>query len=100
MYECDSNFESQYLANNKIPEPGPCFALDPSQDPKDWLTIRGFCYKISLVWAVGGEIIQDFPSNLAYPLGGSTKEFKYFFLEMHYDNPDLKPSSFFRNFFF
>ena len=32
--------------------------------------------------------IQDFPQNLAYPLGGSEDEFKYFFLELHYDNPD------------
>jgi hypothetical protein len=26
---------------------------------------------------------------LAYPFGGSEIEPKYFFLEMHYDNPDL-----------
>ena len=31
--------------------------------------------------------IQDFPEDLAYPLGGSENEFKYFMLQIHYDNP-------------
>ncbi len=32
---------------------------------------------------------MDFPSNLAYPLGGPNADFKYFFLELHYTNPAL-----------
>jgi hypothetical protein len=31
--------------------------------------------------------IQYFPSDLAYPMGGSPNEFKYFRLEIHYNNP-------------
>jgi hypothetical protein len=94
MYECDSDFESQYLANNTWPEPGPCFQLDPTQDARVWMKVRPFCSKISLVWAVGGDMVQDFPSNLAYPIGGSTNRVKYFIIEMHYDNPELKQSKF------
>ena len=32
-------------------------------------------------------MIQDIPENLAYPLGGSPSEMKYFYLQVHYDNP-------------
>lgn len=28
------------------------------------------------------------PQDIAYPIGGSNAEFKYFYLQMHYDNPD------------
>ncbi len=33
--------------------------------------------------------IQDFPADLAYPLGGSQNEFKYFILQIHYNNQNL-----------
>ena len=33
--------------------------------------------------------VQDFPADLAYPMGGSDDEFKYFVFEIHYDNPEL-----------
>ena len=32
--------------------------------------------------------IQDFPSDMAYPLGGPDADSKYFVLQMHYDNPN------------
>ena len=35
------------------------------------------------------EKIQDFPSDMGYPLGGSPNEFKYFVLQLHYNNPQL-----------
>jgi hypothetical protein len=34
--------------------------------------------------------ILDFPSNVAYPLGGKNADFKYFFLELHFHNPSLE----------
>lgn len=29
------------------------------------------------------------PSNIAYPLGGESLDFKHFYLQMHYDNPNI-----------
>ncbi|CAF1012278.1 unnamed protein product [Brachionus calyciflorus] len=72
-----------FLKNNSIPEPGQCFS-------DKWVKTYLQCGRLSLVWAVGGAVIQDFPKDLAYPLGGSDKTGKYFFIEIHYDNPKLK----------
>ena len=38
--------------------------------------------------------IQYFPSDLAYPIGGSPNEFKYFKLEIHYHNPQSLQGSY------
>ena len=73
-----------------MPNPGICVAN--SDATEEWLPIMSLCRKISLVWAVGGSQVQDFPPDLAYPMGGPDAEFKYFFLEMHYDNPQQAPS--------
>ena len=35
--------------------------------------------------------IQNIQSNLAYPVGGNPDEFKYFVLEIHYNNPSSLP---------
>ncbi len=43
-------------------------------------------------WAVGGDLIADFPESFAYPIGGSENEFKYFYLQMHYENTDYEKS--------
>ena len=29
------------------------------------------------------------PSNIAYPLGGESPDFKHFYLQMHYDNQNI-----------
>lgn len=90
MNECSKEFETVYLANNSLPEPGVCIA--DSTQTKEWNVLLQYCSRISLVWAVGGSEIQDFPEDLAYPIGGSEDEFKYFYLEIHYDNPHKVPS--------
>jgi hypothetical protein len=97
MYECSDAYGKGFLSNNDAPHPGPCFAIHQTQgsnNTRTWEKIRSMCNKISLAWAVGGDLIQDFPSNMAYPLGGSEQEFEYFILEIHYDNPTLLPGIF------
>ena len=86
MNECSNEVETVYK-NQSFPLPGSCLSSNQS-DP--WYKFRSYCKIISLVWAVGGPTIQDFPENLAYPFGGSETEAKYFFLEIHYDNPSLR----------
>jgi len=46
-----------------------------------------------VAWAIGADLIQDFPSNIAYPLGGTNGDFKYFYMQMHYNNPSLVQSN-------
>ena len=46
-------------------------------------------FNLKKVWAVGGDLVQDFPQDMAYPIGGSDEEFKYFYLQVHYDNAEL-----------
>lgn len=87
--ECQSSFETQFLKNNTIPAPGSCYPRQTSEE-NTWRKASVHCNKISFVWAVGGSVIQDFPNNFAYPLGGNVSESKYFFLQIHYDNPELK----------
>ena len=38
--------------------------------------------------------VQDFPEDVAYPLGGSSNEFKYFILQIHYNNPNKLEGNF------
>jgi hypothetical protein len=90
MNECNEEFETVYLKNHTIPAPGAC-VLDSVFQP-EWNDISSYCGRISLVWAVGGSEIQDFPLDLAYPIGGTTNKFKYFYIEMHYNNPQHVPS--------
>ena len=92
LNECSKELETVYMVNNSLPDPGICVA--DSTFVESWTPIFMYCRRTSLVWAVGGDAIQDFPSELAYPLGGPDAEFKYFFLEMHYDNPEKIPSIF------
>lgn len=42
--------------------------------------------------------VQTLPENMGYPLGGSRADFKYFFLQIHYDNSDNDPSRIFFSF--
>ncbi|RMZ99630.1 DBH-like monooxygenase 1, partial [Brachionus plicatilis] len=83
LVECGSEFEEIYLKNNDLLQQGECYS-------GEWLKAIQHCHKISLVWAVGGATIQDFPEDLAYPMGGPDEETRYFFLEIHFDNPRLK----------
>ena len=85
FYECSKEFENWSYR----PKAQNCFKLDAFQAETDWWKVEQKCRKISLTWGVGGYLKQDFPENLAYPLGGSDSEFKYFYLQIHYDNPQL-----------
>ena len=60
MYECNGKYETEFLKNNTEPTPGACFKED-SPDPNyqtKWPQVRQFCQKISLVWAVGGDLVN------------------------------------------
>ena len=56
MYECPPEIET-YLANNSIPEPKQC-----SDGSLPWLPIESICTKISMGWAVGGDLVTNFAS--------------------------------------
>jgi hypothetical protein len=91
LTECSPDYETVFLKNFTTPAPGYCFAdVEAKMDPM-WSQVQTYCKSVSLVWAVGGDVIQDFPQNLAYPMGGPSG-FKYFFLQIHYNNPALTPS--------
>jgi len=70
IYECDSDYENIYLKNNTQPEPSISEPLDPllPYNPQ-WALVSKYCSKISWVWAKGGELVLDFPQDLAYPIG-------------------------------
>ena len=81
-----------FLKSNKAPPaPGPCEESLGSKnyDPK-WKEVRQYCSRATLGWAIGGDVILDFPDNLGYPIGGSEYDLKYIMLEIHYDNPEAK----------
>ena len=90
MYECPPSEFDTYLQNNTIPEPGRC--TDKSHQAKPWIEVQKICQTASFVWAVGGDLQTDFPPNMAYPIGGSPTEFRYFYLQMHYENPNIYKS--------
>ena len=59
MYECNKEFETNFLKTNTMPTPGPCFK-EESTDPKyetKFGEVRQYCSKVSLVWAVGGDMV-------------------------------------------
>ena len=85
MYECSKEYETVYLKNQTEPKPGLC--ANVGVKTPEWDLPMRYCNRISLVWAVGGDLINDMPPKLGYPLGGSEDETKFFFLEMHYENP-------------
>jgi hypothetical protein len=82
MNECTVQYETEYLRNNSNPTPGLCVSGG------EWARVRSYCNKLTLVWATGGDLVTDFPANMGYPVGGDVNDFKYFFLEMHYENAD------------
>lgn len=88
--ECSKEFETVYLKNHSLPEPGAC-AKDSSL-VDEWRNPMSYCLTGSLGWAVGGDMLVDFPDDLAYPLGGSGDEFKYFYIQIHYNNLEKTPS--------
>ncbi len=93
FYECDSRLETEYLQkNNTLPDPQSCFITNDMEAQTEITPLLQYCDKVSMAWAVGGDLTQDFPKHLGYPLGGEKNSFKYFILEMHYDNPELKDS--------
>jgi hypothetical protein len=93
MTECSPEFETEYLKSNSFPEPGNCVEDETFVDR--WRGPQSYCSKSSMAWAVGSSDIQQFPQDLAYPIEG----FKYFYLEMHFDNPNRIPSFYYFLFF-
>jgi hypothetical protein len=97
VYQCSHQFESEYLVNNPFPQPGHCFDDKDtfSSNPKNtWLNVHEYCRTVTSLWAVGGDLIQDFPENTGFPIGGADSESSYFYIQMHYDNPMLLKSIF------
>jgi hypothetical protein len=93
LIECVKEFETEYLQNNSIPDAGIC--VDTNGPRNEWTNVNKYCYTASLVWAVGGSQVQNFPDDMAYPLGGSEDEFKYFYLQLHYNNLNHESIRFF-----
>lgn len=90
IYQCNPTFETDYLSTNPFPQAGNCFdySFTNSQNPPNtYMNIQSQCRQISLLWSMGGDLEFYYPSGTAYPIGGSDREFTYFFLEIHYDNP-------------
>ena len=87
--ECSREFETEYLAKKGMPEPGPCYPFHKSQPKTEWPEVSKYCTTVSFVWAVGSPLVQDFPEDIAYPSGGADGDYTYFYLQLHYDNPNL-----------
>jgi len=60
VYECPSNFEQIFLASNPIPEPKKC-----TDNTLPWLPVERLCNRISLTWAVGGDLVRLFSALLS-----------------------------------
>ena len=43
---------------------------------------------VNSAWAVGGDMEMIIPPEYGYPVGGNKNDFKYFFIQMHYENPE------------
>ncbi|KAI3388512.1 hypothetical protein SNEBB_010167 [Seison nebaliae] len=88
LYFCPADVDDTFVQKLK-PKVGqlggPCFR--PQFNP-----IYSKCSgNVVGAWAVGGELIFDFPPDVAYRL--DTK-YKYFMLETHFDNPGTKTGFF------
>jgi hypothetical protein len=61
VYECSPNFERDYINVKGVPKPGSCypFQKEMEQSAKVWAEALNYCRRISLVWAVGGEYVND-----------------------------------------
>ncbi|CAF0807769.1 unnamed protein product [Adineta ricciae] len=76
MYECDSTvtFNDSNL---------------PSDICENIYNKIGACmFNIATGWAVGGDVMSEFPSDAGYPIGGNATV-KYYVVQMHYTNSDL-----------
>ena len=70
MTECSKKYENEYLKTKGEPKPGLCASLHESHPPTPEYNIIGdLCYKISLVWQIGGHNVIEFPSDKGYPVG-------------------------------
>ena len=67
LYECDSSVERDIIAHYGIPKPASCMY---SQGV--WARVQGTCRKISLAWAVGGDLEVVMPEEYGYPIGFSS----------------------------
>uniref|UniRef100_A0A914UTA6 DOMON domain-containing protein n=1 Tax=Plectus sambesii TaxID=2011161 RepID=A0A914UTA6_9BILA len=78
MYGCGEEDMSEHLG-----KPAACF------DDMGVFNPMHKCSSYRAIWAVGGEDFV-YPSNMGAPFFEDPKQ-RFVLLEMHYDNPDLKP---------
>lgn len=81
----DATFETEFIPKYGMPKPDTCLLADNL-----WGPVQDHCRKISLAWAVGGDLEVVLPIEYGYPVGPNS--FKYFFIQMHYENPGLDKS--------
>ena len=54
--ECSNDIVG-YLKNNTYPKPASCLH---TTETDEWGIMKGYCRKISLVWAIGGSVVFTF----------------------------------------
>ena len=93
MYQCDEGVLEAELTKSNLTIDD--VKADFCYVNKMWITIQQKCRKVILGWAVGGDLAIMSPENIAFPIGGKTRDFTYFYFQMHLENPDFDKSSFF-----
>ncbi|CAF4394289.1 unnamed protein product [Rotaria sp. Silwood2] len=76
LYECDP---MAVFNDDKLPD-GLCDEIANE--------IKLCASNLATVWAVGGDVMREFPEEAGYGIGGDY-EIKYYMVQMHYDNPRL-----------
>ncbi|CAF1224031.1 unnamed protein product [Rotaria sp. Silwood1] len=76
LYECDP---MAMFNDDKLPD-GLCDEIANE--------IKLCAANMATVWAVGGDVLREFPEEAGYGIGGDY-ETKYYMIQMHYDNPRL-----------
>ncbi|CAF2984106.1 unnamed protein product [Rotaria sp. Silwood2] len=76
LYECDP---MAMFNDDKLPD-GLCDEIANE--------IKLCASNLATVWAVGGDVMREFPEEAGYGIGGDY-EIKYYMVQMHYDNPRL-----------
>lgn len=92
IYQCDMSYDNVYLQNSASPFPGHCFDNKNTYSQNalnTWNKVNRYCYTITLAWAIGGSLIQEFPDGLGFPFGGPTADFNHIYIQVHYDNPSF-----------
>ncbi|CAF4772742.1 unnamed protein product [Rotaria sp. Silwood1] len=77
VYECDPS--TVFPDDNNLPD-NACDYDNALNDGSELCRTN-----IATIWAVGGDLIEEFPEEAGYPVGGDFSV-KYYVLEMHYNN--------------